>query len=116
MDVAAVVEVLDDVRARRLGTEPEVLHHVYEAARAVTPRRLGLFGVDLLVYDLHHVALGEVGQLLVGAAAIGVDAEPALLGNDRAARDERLAAGVEAERGAQRLGLLGERGEEAADY
>src|ERR687894_271505 len=115
VDVAAIVEVLDDVRTRRLGAEPEVLHNVYEAAGAVAARRLGLLGVDRLLDDLHEVAFLEVRYLFVGAAAVGVDAEPPLFGDHRAARGERLAAGVEAQGRAQGLRRTRERGEEAAD-
>src|SRR5919112_1418690 len=103
--VAAVVEVLDDVRAGRLGAEPEVLHHGNEAACAVAARGLGLLGEDLLAYDPHDVALREVRDLLVRAAAVRVHTEPTLLGNDGTARDERLTAGVEADRRTQRLRL-----------
>src|SRR5215203_5000216 len=116
VDVAAVVEVLDYVRARRLRAETMVFHHVYEAACAVTARRLGLFGEDLFTDDLHDVALGEVRDLLVCAPAVRVDAEPTLLSDDRPARDERFAARVEAQRRAQRLRRGGEGGEEAPHH
>ena len=57
VDVAAVVEVLDDVRSRRLGAKAKILHHVYEAARAITAWGLGLLGEDLFINDLDHVTL-----------------------------------------------------------
>ena len=95
-DVAAVVELLDDVGARRLGAEAALLHHLDQLALADPRGRLGLLVDDpRLAVERELLALGELRDLLVGRARVGVDAGEAGVDHDRAADEVGLRAGLD---------------------
>src|SRR5215208_6728294 len=90
-DVAAVIELLDDVRARRLGPQSALLHQLDQATLADARRRLGLL-VDhpRFAVDLEALALLQLRDLLVGGAGVGVDGRKARIDHDRAAYEVGL--------------------------
>ena len=116
VDVAAVVELLDDVGAGRLGAEAALLHQLDQLALADPRRRLGLLVDDpRLAVERQLLALLELRDLVVGGAGVGVDRGVAGVDDDRAADEVGLRAGLDV--GAGRLGdhRRREGGEEAAD-
>ena len=113
--VVAVVQVLDDVGARGLGAEPELLHLLDERPLAVARRRLRLLA---LLAQLEHLELVAGAQRRQRAVALGrvllVDLEEAGLGHPAAARQEGLLADLHVEALALDDGGRQQRGEEAA--
>ena len=88
--VVAVVEVLDDVGARGLGAQAEVLHLLDELALAVAARRLRLLGLRADVEDLERVARLQrrqrpvaLGRVLLVHLEVAQRRHPGAVGQER---------------------------------
>ena len=135
LDVAAVVELLDDVVARGLRAEAELLHHLDQLALADARRRLGLLRVDPRVRrgrrprrfgsggsatrplgERELLALLHLRDLLVLRAPVWIDREEPGLDEHVAAHEVGLRPGLDV--GPRRLGhrRVGERRQEAAHH
>ena len=114
LEVLALIERIDDARARGLGAEAALLHLLDELALAVARGRLGLLGGEVHRLDVAHVADVELGKLVVLLEAIGVDGAEAGLGEHVARGDEGLAGHIERDLGALDGRRPHEGGEEAA--
>ena len=112
--VVAVVEVLDDVGARGLGAQPELLHLLDEPALAVAARRLRLLGLRAQVEHLERLARLQRRQRAVALGGVLlVDLEVPERRDAAAVRHERLAAQPEVDALALDDGRRQQRGEEA---
>ena len=91
--VVAVVEVLDDVGARGLGAQAELLHLLEQLALAVAARRLRLLGLRAQVEHLERVARLQRRQRAVALGRVLlVDLEVAEARHAGAVGEERLRA------------------------
>ena len=113
LEVLHVVEALDDRGARGLGAQSALLHLLDELALAVARRWLGLLGVKRHGRNVAHVALVELGQLVVLLEAVGVDGTKSRHGQDVARGNEGLAGNVQLDLGASNGCRPHKRGQEA---
>ena len=116
VDVAPVVEVLDDVVPRGLGAEAVLLHQLDQRALAVPRRRLGLLGVEVLLDQIGAVALVQGGQFGVLLPAVGVVGQPARLEHTRTAQEEGLGVHLEVDAVGFGDAVVGQGRQEAADH
>jgi hypothetical protein len=89
-DVAAVVQLLDDVGARRLCAQAALLHHLDQLALTDAGRRRGLLALHLDALEIELLPLLELGDLGVRGARVCVDRREAGVEHDRAADEVRL--------------------------
>ena len=117
LHVAAVVELLDDVVARRLRAEALLLHHLDQLALPDPRWRLGFLRAEPgVARERQLLAFVELRDLLVLRAAVRIDRQEAGLDEYVAAHEIALRARLDV--GARRLrhGRVGERREEPPDH
>ena len=105
LEVANLVQALDDARARGLGTQAALLHLLDQLALAVACGRLGLLGLQVDVVHVHHIAGVQRGQLFVALEAIRVGFAEAGIHQHVAGGSEGLAGDIDGH-----LGVLDGRG------